>query len=67
MDYETKHITFHVIHVKVSSHSRCSRTLPMNVAIMSGHCHCERNSCKDLVWSKVCGKRNRISSKVEHC
>ena len=32
MTYETKNITFHVIRVKVSSKSRCSRTLPMNVA-----------------------------------
>ena len=28
MSYETKSITFHIIHVKVSSNSRCSRTLP---------------------------------------
>ena len=34
MNYETKNIViFHVICVKVSSKSRCSRTLPMNVAI----------------------------------
>ena len=33
MTYETKNITFHVICVKVSSGSRCSRTLPMNVAM----------------------------------
>ena len=38
-------ITFHVIRVKVSSKSRCLRTLPMNVAIESAHCGCERNSC----------------------
>ena len=37
MTYETKNITFHVIHVKVSSDSRCSRTLLMNVAIESAH------------------------------
>ena len=41
MTYETKNITFHVIHVKVSSDSRCSRTLPMNVAIENAHCGCE--------------------------
>ena len=50
MTYETKNITFHVIHVKVSSDSRSSRTLPMNVAIESALCDCERNSCKDRVW-----------------
>ena len=33
MTYETKNVTFHVIRVKLSSKSRCSRTLPMNVAI----------------------------------
>ena len=38
MTYETNRITFHVIHVKVSSDSRCSRTLPMNAAIESAHC-----------------------------
>ena len=42
MTYETKNITFHVICVKVSSKSQCSRTLPMNVAIESEHCGCER-------------------------
>ena len=37
MTYETKNITFHVIPLKVSSDSRCSRTLPMKVAIESVH------------------------------
>ena len=46
MTYETKNISFHVIHVKVSSDSRCSRTLPMNVAVESAHCGCERNSTR---------------------
>ena len=46
MTYETKNITFHVIRVKVSSDSRCSRTLPMNVAFESEHCGCERNHAK---------------------
>ena len=32
MTYETKNVTFHMIHVKVSIDSWCSRTLPMNVA-----------------------------------
>ena len=36
-----QNITFYVIHVKVSSNFRCSRTLPMNVAIESAHCGCE--------------------------
>ena len=59
MTYETKNITFHVICVKVSSDSQCSRTLPMNVAIESVHRGCERNSCKD--WApKRCGKHGRI-------
>ena len=47
MTNETKNIIFHAIHVKVSSKSRCSRTLPMNVAIESAHCGCESNSFKD--------------------
>ena len=42
MTYETKNITFHVIRVKVSSKSRCSRTLPMNVAIESAQRERER-------------------------
>ena len=66
MTYETKNITFHVIRVKVSSKSWCSRTLPMNVAIDSAHCGCERNSCKDWAWSKMCGKHGWIWSKAEH-
>ena len=60
MTYETKNIMFHVIHVKVSSKSRCSRTLPMNVAIESAHFGCERNLCKDWACSKMCGKHGRI-------
>ena len=51
MTYETKNITFHAIRVKVSSKSRCSRTLPMNVAIESAHYGCERNLCKDWAWT----------------
>ena len=47
MTYETKNITFHVIRMKVSSDSRCLRTLQMNVAIESAYCGCERNLCKD--------------------
>ena len=35
MTYETKNITFHMICVKVSNDSRCSRTLLMNVIIWS--------------------------------
>ena len=57
---ETKNITFHVIHVKVSRDFTCSRTLPMNVAIESADCDCERNSCKDWAWLKMCGKHSRI-------
>ena len=64
MTYETKNITFHVIRVKVSSKSRCSRTLPMNVAIESVHCGCERNSCKGWAWSKMSGKHRRASSNM---
>ena len=60
MTYETKKFTFHIIHVKVSSDSQCSRTLAMNVAIKIEHYGCERNSCKDWVWSKMCGKLGRI-------
>ena len=50
MTYEIKNITFHVIRVKVSSNSQCSRTFPMNVAIQTAHRGCERNSCKDFLW-----------------
>ena len=67
MTNETKNITFHVTHAKVSSKSRCSRTLPMNVSIESAHCGCERNSYKDWTRSKRCGKHGRIWSKEEHC
>ena len=35
MTYETKNIPFHIIHVKVSSDSPHSITLPMNVASKS--------------------------------
>ena len=42
MTYETTNITVHVIRVKVSSKAQCSRTLPMNVAIESAHCGCEK-------------------------
>ena len=67
MTYETKNITFHMIRVKVSNDSRCSRTLPMNVAIESAHCGCERISWKDWTRSKRCGKHGQIWSKAEHC
>ena len=67
MTYETKNITFQVIHVKVSSDSQCSRTLSMNVAIESAHCGCERISSQDWAWSKMCGKHGRIWSKADHC
>ena len=60
MTYETKNITFHIIHVKVSNDSRCSRALPMNVTIESAYYGCERNSCKGWVWSKIGGKHGRI-------
>ena len=60
MTYETKNITFHVICVKVSSDSRCSRNLPINVAIESAHCGCERfvqglGSVEDMwkAWSNM--------------
>ena len=60
MTYETKNITFHVIHVKVRTEIRCSRTLPMNVATKIENCSSERNSCIDLVWSKMYGNHGRI-------
>ena len=54
MSYETKNtIHFHVIHVKMISDSRCSRTLLMNVTIENIHNVCEGKSCKDWVWSKM--------------
>ena len=60
MTYETNNITFHMIHVKVSSDSRCSRTLPMNVAINSARCGYEGNLRKDWAWSKMCEKHGQI-------
>ena len=60
MTYETKSITFHVIHVKVSSDSRCSRNLLVNVAIESANYDRERNSCEDWVWSTMFGTHNRM-------
>ena len=56
----------HVIDVKVSNDSRCSRTLPMNVAIESGHFGWEKfvqwlGLVKDDMW-----KHDRIWSKAEH-
>ena len=59
MTYKTENVTFHIIHVKGSSDSRCSRTLPMNVAIESAHFG-ERNLCKDWVLSKMCVEHGRI-------
>ena len=67
MTNETKNTTFHIIRVRVSSDSRRSRTLPMNVAIGSAHCGCEWKSCKDWAWSKMCGKHGWIWSKAKHC
>ena len=66
MTYETENITFHVIRVKVSSDSQCSRTLQINIAIESAHRGCERNACKDWARSKRCGKHGRMI-KAEHC
>ena len=51
MIYETKILHFYIIRAKVSNDSQCSRTLPMKVAI-------KRNSCKDWVWSKMCGNHS---------
>ena len=59
MIYESKNITFHVKHVKVSNKSR-----PMNVAIASAHFGCERNSCKDWAWKNMCGKHGSNMIKV---
>ena len=42
MSYETQNIMCHILHVKVNSESRFSRTLPMNVAINSTHRHCDK-------------------------
>ena len=53
MTYETKNITFHVLRVKVNNDSRYSRIFPMDVAIESPHCGCERNSCKDWARSNM--------------
>ena len=56
MTYDTKNIAFHVIRVKLSSESRCSTTLPMNVAIESAHCGglgFTKNSCEDWTWLKM--------------
>ena len=64
MTDDTKIITFHVLLVKVSSDSRCSRTLLINFAIKNAHCDCERNLCNDWIWSKMCGKHSRVGSKA---
>ena len=56
MTYETENnITFHVIREKLCKFEY-SRTLPMNVAIESARCGCDKNSCKDWVWWKMCGE-----------
>ena len=60
MTYETKKIAFHIIHVKVNGDSQCLRTLPMNVAIESTLCDCERSSCKDCIWLTMRRKHNQI-------
>ena len=54
MTYETKKLHYHVIHVKLTSDSRCSRTLPMNVAVKSAHSDRDKNLRKDWFWSKMC-------------
>ena len=60
MTYGTKNITFHVIRVKVSSKSWCSRTLPMNVAIESAHC-VVREICAKIGLGRRC-----VESMVEY-
>ena len=60
MTYETKNITSHLIRVKVSSSSRCSRTLPMNVAIESAHRSCER------IRARIGLGRRDVESMVEY-
>ena len=68
MTCETRNITFHVIHVKVSSDCQCSRTLPMSIAIESAHCDCERNKCRlGKTWSTIWGKKIWMWLKVEDC
>ena len=47
MTYGTKNIIFSCNTYKVSSDSRCSRTLLMGVVIKSAHCDRERNSWED--------------------
>ena len=67
MTYEIKNITFHMIHVKVSSKSQCSRTLPLNVGIKSAQCYCgcekfmQRFGLVEDVWK---ARSNRIKGKA---
>ena len=58
MTYETSNITFHMIRVKLSSGSRCSRTLPMNVAIESARCGCDRTSCSRIGLGRRCVEKH---------
>ena len=60
MTHETKTITFSRTTCASEWEPRCSRTILMNVAIKSAHCDCEKNLCKDWVWSKMCETYNRI-------
>ena len=62
-----KILYFRLMHMKVCSNSQCSRTLLMKFAIESALYDCDRNSCKDWVWSKTCGEHRQMWSKVEHC
>ena len=71
MTYETKNTTFSRDTCESEQDSQSSRTLPMNVAVESAHCVCEKNSCKDWAWSKMCGstveydQRQSIVSKCD--
>ena len=51
MTFETKKITFHIIHMKVFSDFQHSRTLPINAAIEIAHCDYEINSCENGICS----------------
>ena len=38
-----------------------------NEIIKSAHCDCDRNLCKNWIWSNMCGKHCWTWSKAEHC
>ena len=68
MTYETKLITFHVIRVKVSSDSRCSRTLPNECLNKYVQISIQRSFEPDLDQTgkeTLCTHRDNVDSEME--